>query len=164
MEWVGITGSWRYQIPELQTCVEEEVLRIIRAGDAIVTGGALGVDYWATQIALHHGRPEQLLVILPTPLSIYQAHFARRAREEVISVEQSTALCAQLERVHHNGSLLEMLAMEVNQETYYARNTEVIEHSDAILAFQVNGSSGTQDTVDKAHNAGKAVTLFSFKT
>ena len=38
----------------------------------------------------------------------------------------------------------------VNVTTYYLRNQDVVDVADELLAFQVNASSGTQDTVDKA--------------
>jgi len=38
----------------------------------------------------------------------------------------------------------------VNQETYYQRNMKVIESSDELVAFHVNGSEGTLDAINKA--------------
>lgn len=43
------------------------------------------------------------------------------------------------------------------EETYYARNQAEIDAADEMVAFQVNGSAGTQDTIDKAHAKGLAV-------
>lgn len=50
--WVGVSGSWRYALPGLRAAVHEEVAAALAAGKSIVTGGALGTDYWATEMAL----------------------------------------------------------------------------------------------------------------
>ncbi|MDR2190280.1 MAG: hypothetical protein LBP53_03695 [Candidatus Peribacteria bacterium] len=39
---------------------------------------------------------------------------------------------------------------EANTESYYARNTKIIENADELYAFLVNGSKGVQDAIDKA--------------
>ncbi|MDP2631340.1 MAG: hypothetical protein Q8P30_01055 [Candidatus Uhrbacteria bacterium] len=46
---------------------------------------------------------------------------------------------------------------EVNKDTYYERNTAVMNASDALAAFQVNDSEGVADTVAKALEQGKPV-------
>ena len=50
--WVGVSGSWRYALPGLRDAVHKEVAAALAAGKSIVTGGALGTDYWATEMAL----------------------------------------------------------------------------------------------------------------
>ena len=50
--WVGVSGSWRYALPAMGAAVHKEVAAALAAGKSIVTGGALGTDYWATEIAL----------------------------------------------------------------------------------------------------------------
>ena len=88
MTWVGVSGSWRYEPPGLSDAVRHEVAAALRAGKSIVTGGALGVDYWATETALDID-PARLKVILPTSLATYAAHYRQRAAEGVISAEQA---------------------------------------------------------------------------
>ena len=65
--WVGVSGSWRYALPGLREAVHKEVAAALAAGMSIVTGGALGTDYWATEIALSTN-PARLKAILPTSL------------------------------------------------------------------------------------------------
>ncbi len=49
---------------------------VIRTKNGIVSGGALGVDYIATEAAMATGnRRRQLRVIIPTPLEIYASHY-----------------------------------------------------------------------------------------
>ncbi len=47
----------------------------------------------------------------------------------------------------------------MDKTTYYERNTQVTELSDGVLGFQVNGSAGVRDTIDKARDLGKEVEL-----
>ena len=44
---------------------------------------------------------------------------------------------------------------EANKESYYGRNTFIVEECDELYAFQVNDSKGTQDAIDKAKTLRK---------
>ena len=52
MKWTAITGSWRKTSSEVERDVRDAVREIIERGDGIVTGGALNVDWYATDEAL----------------------------------------------------------------------------------------------------------------
>jgi hypothetical protein len=164
MTWVAISGSWRYAPPGLPDAVHREVAAALAAGKRIVTGGALGVDYWATETALGIN-PGRLKVILPTSLATYAAHYRRRATEGVISAEQAEDLIRQLETVARAGGLVEHSERPqvVDVSTYYLRNQDVIDVADELVAFQVNASGGTQDTVDRARSKGIQVTVFTYR-
>jgi uncharacterized phage-like protein YoqJ len=144
--------------------VRREVRVVLDRGDGIITGGALGADYAATEVVLEiDPRGRSLKVILPTTLEIYAAHYRQRAIEGVITSDQAESLIMQLNRVKELGSLIEnSMETAVNKTTYYMRNQEVVNASDEILAFIVNDSAGTQDTIDKAKAAGKGVQIFSY--
>jgi hypothetical protein len=163
MTWVGVSGSWRYAPPGLPDAVHREVAAALAVGKSIVTGGALGVDYWATETALSID-PARLSVILPTSLAIYAAHYRRRAAQGVISVEQAEDLIRQLESVAQAGGLVEHpeRPQVVDVTTYYLRNQDVVDVADELLAFQVNASRGTQDTVDRARLKGIPVVVFDY--
>ena len=143
--------------------MHREVATALKAGKSIVTGGALGVDYWATETALSVD-PARLKVILPTSLATYAAHYQRRATEEVISAQQAEDLIRQLEAVAQAGGLVEHpeRPQVVDVTTYYLRNQDIVDVADELLAFQVNGSSGTQDTVDRARRKGIPVMVFTY--
>ena len=130
-----------------------------------MTGGALGVDYWATETALNID-PARLKVILPTSLITYAAHYRRRAAEGVISAQQAEALISQLETVAEAGGLVEHPERRqvVDVTTYYLRNQDVVNVADELLAFQVNASGGTQDTVDKARVKGIPIVVFTYES
>ena len=101
----------------------------------------------------------------PTSLLTYAAHYRVRAAEGVISAQQAESLIKQLEAVAHAGGLVEHpeRPQVVNVTTYYLRNQDVVDVADELLAFQVNASAGTQDTVDKARMKGIPVAVFTFE-
>jgi hypothetical protein len=164
MKWIGITGSWRESCPELEIDLEREVDRALRDGAGIVSGGALGVDYLATEIALRYVPDgSRVKIFLPTTLDVYVAHYRKRADESAITPGQAEALIQQLKTAERLGSIIANTRQTaLNKETYYLRNTEVMNASDEILAFQVNASPGTQDTVDKARRRGIPTRVFSY--
>lgn len=161
MIWVAISGSWRaLNHAAVERDVRADVRGIIEAGGGIVTGGALGVDYFATDEALKTDpSAKSLKIILPTSLATYANHFFKRADEGIITRQQAETLVAQLQDVkgRNPASLVEMDYTSCNQESYYDRNSKVIEAADRLSAFQVNDSAGTQDAIDKAAACGMPV-------
>jgi hypothetical protein len=152
-KWYAISGSWRTVDLEVRKDVETDVGHIIKASDGIVTGGALGVDFIATEAALSHDpAARQIRIILPTSLDISVRHLFNRAAENVIRPEQAEDIQSLLTKVKNANpkALIEMSFDRCDQEAYYARNTAVIETADALLAHQVNNSQGVQDAIDKA--------------
>lgn len=160
MKWYGISGSWRVGSEELHKDVRSTVAKIMQNGDGIVSGGALGVDQIATEEALRNNpSADKIKIIIPSTLDIFADHFRKRAAQGVISQGQAGSLIGLLTIIKEKGSLKEMAFTELNEKSYYARNSEVLNHSDELIAFQVNMSSGTQDTIDKARQADMPVTL-----
>ena len=164
MRWIGISGSWRYQIPELVQDVRREVDRILDEGDGIVTGGALGVDYWATEQVIKRKSWSQIHIVLPTSIEIFLTHYQKRAKEGVITQDQADELSIQLELVKHNNRevIFELNYKRVNKNSYYLRNSEIIEKSEKLVAFQVNKSKGVQDVIDKARSKNIDVRIFNY--
>ena len=164
--WIGISGSWRKINSEIEQSVRKTVRDTIDAGGGIVTGGALNVDYFATDEALHKDpKAEHVRVFLPTTLDTYAAHYRKRAIEGVITSSQAEDLIEQLNRLkkaNPNALVEEPKNSVVDQTTYYERNMRVIESSDALVIFQVNDSPGTQDAIDKAKQKGIPITVNSY--
>ena len=48
---------------------------------------------------------------------------------------------------------------DITQDNYDLRHNEEVTFSDEVYAFQVNNSTGTQDTIDKSIKSGLPVTL-----
>ena len=166
MRWFGITGSWRTSDRSVEADVRDAVCRIMAQGDGIVTGGALNVDWFATDEALQADeRAERIRVCLPSKLNDYIAHYHKRAREGVIGDGQAMLLEAQLLELfrRNNSAIIEGEAVgEIDKKAYFERNSAVVDLSDEVLAFQVNDSEGVQDTVDKARAAGKPVSVSKY--
>lgn len=161
MKWTAITGSWRKTSSEVERDVRDAVREIIERGDGIVTGGALNVDWYATDEALKlNPEATKIRVCLPVTLERYAAHYRKRADEGVITHEQAEQLIGQLIKLKtaNPTALIEhQTNTVVDPTTYFERNTQVVNLSDEVLGFQVNDSGGVQDTVEKAHVQGKPV-------
>lgn len=167
MKWIAISGTWRKTSPEVEQDTRGAVRAIIERGDGIVTGGALNVDYQATDEALKlDPGATRIKVFIPVTLERYAAHYRKRAQEGVITPEQAEALIAQLTQLKEANpeALIENLENTVvDQTTYFERITEIVKASDELLAFQVNNSEGVQDTINKARAQGKLVHLKSYE-
>ncbi len=159
--WFGISGSWRKTSDDVERDVRETVRKIIERRDGIVSGGALNVDYFATDEALTlNPTADRIKVFLPATLPRYAAHYRKRAEEGVITSDQAESLIAQLEKLKtaNQSALIENQVNEVmNPTTYFERNTEVANASDALIGFQVNESVGVGDTVTKSLSENKPV-------
>jgi hypothetical protein len=160
MKWVAISGSWRHTDSQIENDVRRCVSEIITKGDGIVSGGALGVDYIATDEALN--RQGKLKILIPSTLDIYRDHYFKRAQEGVVTDEKARTLISQLEEVKRRGFLIEGTDLILNKETYFNRITQIVAEADKLVAFQVNKSEGTQDTIDKAIKKGIPVQIFPY--
>ncbi len=165
-KWVGISGSWRFTSPQIENDVRTEVQKIISSGNGIVTGGALNVDYQATDEVLISGKLNQLKIFLPVSLDLFIVHYQKRAIEGIVTQKQAKDVIKQLKTIKKINpiSIIENLTEKnVDKDSYYRRNSEVVNASDELLAFQVNQSQGTQDTIDKAKAKGIPVKVFSYQ-
>ncbi len=163
MKWTAIAGSWRQTNLDIESKVRDEVRSLLVLGNGIVSGGALGVDFFATDEALQTGiDASRLKIIIPSPLAIYSAHYLQRASERVITHGQAESLILQLETVKSMGCLVEGTAQIIDKEAYFNRITQIIDLADELVAFHINNTEGTQDTINKARNKGIGVKVFSY--
>ncbi|WP_055075781.1 hypothetical protein [Pseudanabaena sp. 'Roaring Creek'] len=171
MKWTAIcsatqanAGSWRHTNFDIESQVREEVRSLIALGNGLVSGGALGVDFFGTDEVLKVGiDTSQLKIIIPSALEIYSAHYLNRASEGVINRGQAEDLIFQLETVRSMGCLVEGTAQIIDKEAYFNRITQIIDIADELIAFHVNNTEGTQDTIEKARKKGIEVKLFSYR-
>lgn len=166
IKWVGISGSWRKINQQIESDVRNSIRPLIKQGNGIITGGALGVDYIATDEVLKLNPSLDLLkIFLPVKLDVYESHYKKRADEGVITNKQAEDLILQLKKIKELNpkSIIEnQINTEANIDTYYERNTQIVNHSDELIAFHVNESKGTQDTIDKANKKGIPVKIFTY--
>lgn len=162
MKWIAISGS-RETNNQIEKDVQIIVRKILEKEYGVITGGALGVDYIATQTVIDYGNvKEQLKIYLPIKLNDYFKHYLLRADEMVITKKQTNALISQLKRVKSlspKSIIDKIIYTKANVESYYARNTSIVKNCDILYAFQVNESKGTQDTINKARKLNKKVVV-----
>jgi len=161
MKLFAISGTWHTKNKKVKKDVEETTKKIIKEGNGIINGGALGVDYFATEIVLKFGDPKkQLKICLPIKLEEMCKHYFRRAKEGVITNQQAKKITTQLKKVAKASpdSILDKTHyLKANKKSYFARNNTIVGLSNALYAFQVNESEGVQDAINKAKTLGKPV-------
>lgn len=173
MKWIAISGSWRKTTDEIEEKLRNIVREIIRRGDGIVSGGALGVDFIALNEALKHdSKAERIKIFLPTMFETYAAHYRKHASLGTITREQTENLISQLAKLKkiNPEALIENPNSNFTEETkkrmYYERNSAVIDASDELIAFRVKTKQsegmGTADTIEKARKKGIPVKLFQY--
>jgi len=165
MKKILISGSWRFQDKKLEELVRQTVREILDRGDGIITGGALGVDFWVLDEVLKQDQVEKIQVFLPSSLNFYEKHYLKRATEGMITKKQARDLIAQLQKLKklNQQALVETTGVtNLNQVAYYARNSKEVHHADELIAFQVNQSQGTQDTINKAKQKQIPVQVHQF--
>lgn len=139
--------------PEAAVDVQTICESLLQDGKNLRFGGALGVDLIALETAFAFDQyAVRFEVIIPTSWDRYRNHYQMRAQEGAITVEQSGRLIGTLQSVlsANRSSIREMHHHELNQKTYFDRNSELLVGSSRLIAFQVDGSPGTQDMIDKA--------------
>lgn len=166
MKWIAISGSWRKTNRKVEKDVRETVRKIISEGNGIISGGALGVDYFATDEAMRLDPDcKKIKIFLPAKLEIFAKHFLKRAKEGVITKNQANDLITQLKNLKKTNpeALIENeKSTIIDKTTYRERNSEIVAVADKLVAFQVNKSQGTQDARDKAKQKGIPVKKFSY--
>ena len=163
MKWILFTGTWRLTNNEVEHDVRTSVRDVLASGGGIVTGGATGVDYFAmSEALLINPNGNRLKVIIPTHLENYiHDYYINWSTFPVTSdsIDMLEKVLIQLKEVQPE-HLIEMKNdHEITQEHYDLRHNEEVKISDEVYAFQVNYSTGTQDTIDKARIAGLPISL-----
>ena len=166
MKWIAISGSWRNTNKKIERDVRSVIRKIIAEGNGIVAGGALGVDYFATDEAMKVDPfCKKIKIFLPAKLEIFAKHFFKRAKEGVITQKQAKDLINQLTRLKKTNpkALIENKEhTTINKEAYYARILKIITASDELIAFHVNQSEGTQYTINQAGKKKIPVKIFTY--
>jgi hypothetical protein len=175
MKWIGISGTWRTTNRQVEQDVRAAVRAIISAGDGIVSGGATGVDYFAADEALKlYSDGSRLRVAIPSTFGNYIGHLQAWADgydtgDPSVSRQEIGRLISQLNglKTASPASIVEgpdIPALDIDQKAYDERSSVVAVLADELVAFSVNNSTGTQDTINKARAAGKKVSVYSYDT
>lgn len=162
MKWIAISGSWRNINDRVKNDVRSVIKKIYENGDGIISGGALGVDYCATDAMLKLDKTK-IKLFIPTELETYKRHYLMRAEEKCITKEDTNALIKQLKKIKSLGRLTEnTLCQLVDEKSYFSRTCSVIDCADELIAFHVNNSKGTQDAINQAKKKGIPVKIFRY--
>ncbi len=166
MKWIAIAGSWRKTNKKVEADVRRIVRGIVQKGDAIISGGALGVDYFALdEVFKADPTCKKVKIFLPSKLDIFTKHFFKRADEGVITHKQAENLINQLnilKKINLQAIIEDQENEIIDKEAYYQRIDQIITKADKLIAFQVNKSKGTQYTIDKAKEKGIPVKRYSY--
>ena len=166
MKWIAIAGSWRKTSKKVETDVRNVISEIVKKGNAIISGGALGVDYFALdEVIKTDPTCKKVTIFLPAKLDIYTKHFFKRADEGVITHKQAKSLINQLntlKKINPKAMVVNQKNKIIDKEAYYQRIDQIITKADKLIAFQVNKSEGTQYTIDKAKQKGIPVKKYSY--
>ena len=125
-------------------------------------GGATGVDYFAMDEAMKlYPDASRLKVIIPATFASYIYDYHTNWCIAPITTETIDDLKMLLQKIKdaNETALIEMPYKIITQDHYNFRHDEEIKISDEVYAFQVNDSTGTQDTIDKALKSGLPITL-----
>jgi hypothetical protein len=164
MKWVIFTGTWRLTNKELENDVRLAARRVFEAGDGLVTGGATGADYFAMdEFVKLNPDCTRIRIFIPARLEHFIADYRKNWKPHPITdldidnVEHILNLI----KARNPSALFEVKKDEgdISQTEYDLRHNEEVTFSDEVYAFQVNNSTGTQDTIDKAKAAGMPVAL-----
>ena len=151
------TGTWRLTNNKVEEDVRKATREVLSRGDGIVTGGATGVDYFAMDEVLKlQPTATHLRVIIPARLERYIHDYYTNWCHEPITkkdIDSLASLLRKLKKINPT-ALLEMPYKTITQDHYNLRHDQEVMYSDEVHAFQVNNSTGTQDTIDKSTKSG----------
>ncbi len=162
MKWILFTGTWRLTNEEVERDVRKAVREVIEQGNGIVTGGATGVDYFAMDEAMKiDPNASRLKVIIPANLVSYCHDYRTNWCTPPVtkdSIDNLEKILLHIQKTNPD-ALIEMPYDTITQEHYNLRHDEEVKVSDEVYAFQVNESTGTQDTIDKARRSDLPITV-----
>ena len=127
-------------------------------------GGATGVDYFAMDEFLKLDPTcTRIRIFIPAKLDHFIDDYRKNWKHAPISDDDINALEKILKTIKTNNPAAMFEARkdsgDITQEDYDLRHNEEVTFSDEVFAFQVNNSTGTQDTIDKSIASGLPVAL-----
>ena len=165
MKWLAVVGT-REVNDTIRRDIEQFVGQKIAEGSGIVSGGATGVDHEAARLAYECGlEAARFQIFLPVKLELYCQALYDRAVVGKCRQDDAVATVALLRDIAKNrpGVLHDTTEFtEVNAESFHARNCQIVDLADELVAFRVNNSRGTTFTIDQAQEKGIPVKVFDY--
>lgn len=165
MKWLAVVGT-REVNDTIRRDIEQFVGQKITEGSGIVSGGATGVDHEAARLAYEHGlEAARFRVFLPVELELYCQALYDRATVGKCRQDDAVETVALLRDIARNrpGVIRDTTEFtEVNAESFHARNCQIVDLADELVAFRVNDSRGTTFTIDQAGEKDIPVKVFDY--
>ena len=165
MKWFAVVGT-REVDDTIRRDIEQFVGQKIAEGSGIVSGGATGVDHEAARLAYECGlEAARFQIFLPVKLELYCQALYDRVVVGKCRQDDAIATVALLRDIakHQPGVLRDTTDFnEVNAESFHARNCQIVDLADELVAFRVNNSRGTTFTIDQAREKGIPVKVFDY--
>ena len=135
---------------EAKRWLEEKIDQAIADGYmTFISGCAMGVDIWASEIVLRKkAENPDIHIIAATPWP----GFARRWNEEWKS---------QYDNLLRQADLVVNVSDHYHQGVFQQRNKWMVNHSNRVIAYYNGAAGGTKDTIDYACKKGIEVVQFS---
>ena len=165
MKWLAVVGT-REVNDTIRRDIEQFVGQKIAEGSGIVSGGATGADHEAARLAYEHGlEAVRFQIFLPVKLELYCQALYDRVVVGKCRQDDAIATVALLRDIakHRPGVLHDTTDFnEVNAESFHARNYQIVDLADELVAFRVNDSPGTTFTIDQAQEKDIPVSVFDY--
>ena len=165
MKWLAVVGT-REVNDIIRRDIERFVGQKITEGSGIVSGGATGADHEAARLAYEYGlEAARFRIFLPVELELYCQALYDRAAVGKCRQDDAIATVALLRDIakHRPGVLRDTTDFnEVNADSFHARNCQIVDLADELVAFRVNNSRGTTFTIDQAQAKGIPVKVFDY--
>lgn len=164
MKWIIFTGTWRLTNKEVENDVRQAARQVFESGDGLVTGGATGVDFFAMDEFLKLN-PEctRIRIFIPARLEHFISDYRKNWKHDPITDVDIDNLeyVLKIIKERNPSAVFEVRknSGDITQDQYDLRHNEEVTFSDEVYAFQVNNSTGTQDTIDKAKASGLVISL-----
>ena len=165
MKWFAVVGT-----REVDDTIRRDIGRVVGQkiieGSGIVSGGATGVDHEAARLAYERGlEAARFQIFLPVKLELYCQALYDRAAVGKCRQDDAIATVALLRDIakHRPGVLCDATDFnEVNVDSFHARNCQIVDLADELVAFRVNDSRGTTFTIDQAQEKDIPVSVFDY--
>ncbi len=165
MKWLAVVGT-REVNDTIRRDIEQFVGQKIAEGGGIVSGGATGADHEAARLAYEYGlEAARFQIFLPVELELYCQALYDRAADGKCRQDDAIATVALLRDIakHRPGVLCDATDFnEVNADSFHARNCQIVDLADELVAFRVNNSRGTTFTIDQAREKSIPVKVFDY--
>ena len=164
MKWILFTGTWRLTNKEVENDVREAAREVFLRGGGLVTGGATGVDYFAMdEFVKLDPTCTRIRIFIPAKLEHFIDDYRKNWKHAPINdlaIDRLETILKTVEERNPSAILApKKNEGDISQDDYDLHHNEEVVFSDEVYAFQVNKSTGTQDTIDKAKKEGLPITL-----